>query len=71
MTSSAGIPWDEHVIKLQATSELEAIRTEIEDKNLKYPEFYLKPFHAYDEGNLCWYAPELGAYLSQLACCAG
>ncbi len=28
----------------------------IENKSLIIPNYYLKPFHAYDEGNLCWEA---------------
>jgi hypothetical protein len=26
------------------------------DNKLELPEYYLKPFHAYKEGNLCWQA---------------
>ena len=29
---------------------------EIENSSIEYPEYYLKPFHAYTEGNLCWLA---------------
>ncbi|MEO0948375.1 MAG: class I SAM-dependent methyltransferase, partial [Cyanobacteria bacterium J06641_5] len=28
----------------------------IADPNLIYPDYYQKPFHAYEEGNLCWLA---------------
>jgi hypothetical protein len=27
-----------------------------QDKAVEYPEYYLKPFHAYSEGNMCWQA---------------
>lgn len=27
-----------------------------QDASVEYPEYYLKPFHAYSEGNLCWQA---------------
>lgn len=31
---------------------------------LQYPDYYLQPFHAYDEGNLCWEAAfEVSNYL--------
>lgn len=33
-------------------AELEAIT----NKSIKYPDYYTQPFHAYDEGNLCWEA---------------
>ena len=26
------------------------------DKSLRYPDYYTKPFHAYNDGNLCWEA---------------
>lgn len=32
------------------------IKEEIEDKTLRYPEYYIKSFHAYDQGNLDWTA---------------
>jgi len=28
----------------------------LKKKSIIYPEYYEKPFHAYDEGNLCWQA---------------
>ena len=33
-------------------SQLEAIQ----DQALQYPAYYTQPFHAYDQGNLCWEA---------------
>ena len=35
-------------------AQLEAIKDELERKDLKYPDYYLKPFHSYDQGNLSW-----------------
>ena len=32
------------------------IKEEIEDKTMKYPDYYLQAFHAYDQGNLDWTA---------------
>ncbi|GAX79902.1 hypothetical protein CEUSTIGMA_g7342.t1 [Chlamydomonas eustigma] len=52
-----GVDWDGHVAKLQAVvKELEMIKLELENTEIAYPEYYLKPFHAYDEGNLGWLA---------------
>jgi hypothetical protein len=36
--------------------QLETIKAELEQKDIVYPDYYLKPFHAYDEGNLSWMA---------------
>ena len=32
------------------------IREGLENKDIVYPDYYLKPFHAYDQGNLDWTA---------------
>lgn len=32
------------------------IKEELENKELEYPSYYLKPFHAYENGNLNWEA---------------
>ncbi|XP_024534764.1 uncharacterized protein LOC9655999 [Selaginella moellendorffii] len=48
-----GYPWEPELARLRENdweSELLAVR----DVNLEYPEYYLKPFHAYDNGNLSW-----------------
>ncbi|ERT05233.1 methyltransferase domain protein [Lyngbya aestuarii BL J] len=50
-----GIPWRKHYQQLEA-SEVKKIFSEINDKNIIYPDYYHKPFHAYDAGNLCWKA---------------
>ena len=31
-----------------------ALKDEVEDKAVVYPEYYLQPFHAYPKGNLEW-----------------
>lgn len=36
--------------------ELQKDYDRLSDKQLVYPSYYLKPFHAYDEGNLSWQA---------------
>ena len=50
-----GVPWRENVQKLRERnwdSELAAV----ENRFLKYPEYYLTSFHAYEQGNLSWKA---------------
>ena len=52
-----GIDQAEEVAKLERAvpswqAELEAVR----NPDLEYPSYYTQPFHAYDEGNLCWQA---------------
>ncbi|KAG9146681.1 hypothetical protein Leryth_005029, partial [Lithospermum erythrorhizon] len=49
------IPWREmtkEILESDVYKELERI----EDLSLEYPDYYLNPFHAYDEGNLSWLA---------------
>ncbi|MEO1134105.1 MAG: SAM-dependent methyltransferase, partial [Cyanobacteria bacterium J06639_1] len=63
---SIGVYWREEVKNLRARHsdrqgsaaplhpEWDKALEEIRDRNLTYPEYYLKPFHAYDRGNLSW-----------------
>jgi len=51
-----GIQWREVAASLESNQAIRAKHAEIEDKTIEYPEYYLKPFHAYSEGNLCWLA---------------
>ncbi|PWZ44136.1 65-kDa microtubule-associated protein 1 [Zea mays] len=37
-------------------SDVYEVFERIQDPNLVYPDYYLNPFHAYDEGNLSWLA---------------
>ncbi|MEW5317084.1 MAG: hypothetical protein WDW38_008415 [Sanguina aurantia] len=53
---SKGIDWEGHVKQMEATSEIYAIKSEVEDVCVSYPAYYLKPFHAYTTGNLSWQA---------------
>ncbi|KAI9086669.1 hypothetical protein K1719_031263 [Acacia pycnantha] len=49
------IPWREmakEILESDAYKELESIQ----NHSLAYPDYYLNPFHAYDEGNLTWLA---------------
>lgn len=41
-----GVNWDEHVRALQANPELPKIKAELEKPGIKYPDYFLKPFHA-------------------------
>ncbi|RWR89469.1 hypothetical protein CKAN_01852600 [Cinnamomum micranthum f. kanehirae] len=49
------IPWREmatEILESEVYKEMESIQ----NPSLKYPDYYLNPFHAYDEGNLSWLA---------------
>ncbi|XP_027170402.1 uncharacterized protein LOC113770204 [Coffea eugenioides] len=49
------IPWREmtrQILESDVYKEMDSI----EDPSLVYPDYYLNPFHAYDEGNLSWLA---------------
>lgn len=39
-------------------AELEELKSKLEDTTVKYPEYFLKPFHGYDEGNMNWLAAQ-------------
>lgn len=36
--------------------QIRELRAELEDPAVQYPEYYVQPFHAYEEGNLNWLA---------------
>ena len=48
-----GIPWRKNYQEL-VNSGVEKFQKE--NPNIVYPDYYCVPFHAYDEGNLCWQA---------------
>ncbi|MEB3280936.1 MAG: class I SAM-dependent methyltransferase [Lyngbya sp.] len=50
-----GIQWRNKYQQLEA-SDVKNRFAEINDKNIIYPDYYQKPFHAYEAGNLCWQA---------------
>lgn len=54
-----GVDWVQNVNQLE--KDIDALTTNFEDVNRKviYPDYYLKPFHAYDEGNLSWQVREI------------
>tara|TARA_B100001175_G_scaffold48750_1_gene38143 strand:- start:1860 stop:2990 length:1131 start_codon:yes stop_codon:yes gene_type:complete len=39
-------------------AELEEFKSKLEDTTVKYPGYFLKPFHGYDEGNMNWLAAQ-------------
>jgi ubiquinone/menaquinone biosynthesis C-methylase UbiE len=50
-----GVSWTQEVEKLQArdwTTDL----AQVQNPQLTYPEYYLRPFHAYENGDLSWQA---------------
>jgi hypothetical protein len=55
-----GVDWVESVRQLEGDMDkLTAIYDAVNNNKVDYPEYYLKPFHAYDEGNLSWQVPIL------------
>jgi ubiquinone/menaquinone biosynthesis C-methylase UbiE len=48
-----GVPWRAEAARLQAR-DWSAEFSAVNNPNLTYPDYYLKPFHAYSEGNLGW-----------------
>ena len=51
-----GIQWRDEAKRLEGDSRVYEAFEAIKDDSMEYPEYYLKPFHAYSEGNLCWLA---------------
>ncbi len=48
-----GIPWRKNYQELVNWG---VEKFQKENPNIVYPDYYCVPFHAYDEGNLCWQA---------------
>ncbi len=48
-----GVQWEEEVSALQQ-QDLDAELEAIQDRDLTYPPYYVRSFHAYEEGNLGW-----------------
>lgn len=54
---SIGIPWSELKLKYnnkETMEQLKKIYDYMRDERIKYPYYYLEPFHGYEEGNLNW-----------------
>lgn len=50
-----GIPWRQTCAAYES-SGIAAQLSQIENPTVAYPDYYRKPFHAYEAGNLCWQA---------------
>lgn len=50
-----GIPWRENYQQLEQ-SEVQELYRAIANPDVVYPDYYQVPFHAYEQGNLCWQA---------------
>lgn len=48
-----GVPWRQTVQELQ-TQNWDSYWNKVQDSQITYPDYYLRPFHAYDQGNLSW-----------------
>ena len=59
-----GVDWIENVGQFEKEiDKLSAMYESLRISELVYPDYYLKPFHAYDEGNLSWQVPTTVALL--------
>ncbi len=59
-----GVPWRQRVQELR-THDWDSELAQIQNPQLTYPEYYLRQFHAYEQGNLSWDAAlevEVAAY---------
>lgn len=59
-----GVPWTKEVQALRS-HDWEAPLAQVQNPQLAYPDYYLRSFHAYEEGNLNWEAAfevEVAAY---------
>jgi ubiquinone/menaquinone biosynthesis C-methylase UbiE len=50
---SMGVNWLQIAADLQE-QDLDSELVKVQNPDLKYPDYYLQPFHAYEEGNLGW-----------------
>lgn len=50
-----GIPWRKHYEEL-AASGIQQQASQNTNASVRYPDYYQVPFHAYEQGNLCWEA---------------
>ena len=50
-----GLPWTAFMDEQwEALPRLRKMANDIKDPNVKIPEYYYAPIHAYKDGNLCW-----------------
>jgi ubiquinone/menaquinone biosynthesis C-methylase UbiE len=50
-----GILWRQEVAKLEASGVKDTLKMST-SLTVAYPDYYQQPFHAYEQGNLCWQA---------------
>jgi ubiquinone/menaquinone biosynthesis C-methylase UbiE len=48
-----GVPWRQQVQQLQM-HDWDSEMAQVQNTQLSYPDYYLRSFHAYDKGDLCW-----------------
>jgi ubiquinone/menaquinone biosynthesis C-methylase UbiE len=48
-----GVPW-RNTYKTLSESNLALQLPQVTNDHITYPDYYNRPFHAYDKGNLCW-----------------
>ena len=51
-----GVAWRDIAARLEKDPSIQKHFDAVKNDAVEYPEYYLKPFHAYAEGNLCWLA---------------
>lgn len=50
-----GISWKDNIDKYKLSmDDLQQRFDRLSDSQVSYPDYYMRPFHAYDEGNLSW-----------------
>eukprot|EP00741_Cyanophora_paradoxa_P022920 tig00021525_g22140.t1 len=54
--NSAGRNWEKEVAALRKHDWATEIKKLKLNSSLAYPDYFLRPFHSYDEGNMCWEA---------------
>lgn len=50
-----GIAWRNNLTPTEQ-AQIQELSTQLCQRTIQYPAYYCQPFHAYDEGNLCWQA---------------
>ncbi|PKI42758.1 hypothetical protein CRG98_036886 [Punica granatum] len=60
------IPWREMTREILESDVYKELET-VQNSSLVYPDYYLSPFHAYDEGNLSWVGLDLSPYFLSVA----
>ncbi|HEY9658418.1 MAG TPA: class I SAM-dependent methyltransferase [Allocoleopsis sp.] len=50
-----GVPWRKHYETLAASGIQQQV-AQLTNPSIRYPDYYQVPFHAYEQGNLCWNA---------------